>query len=59
MGVFKRFNNATSLSLDETPNVEEIKKAVWSCYPNKALGYDGFNIRYIKSMWDTVGNDIV
>ena len=37
------------------PTEEEIKEAVWSCDPSKALGSDGFN--FIRKSWEIVGAD--
>lgn len=38
---------------------DEITAAVWSCNPSKAPGYDGFNIKFIKYMWDIIGKDVI
>lgn len=38
---------------------EEIKYTVWSYNLNKALGYDDFNLKFIKEMWEAVGDDIL
>lgn len=36
----------------------EVKHAVLTCDPDRAAGYDGFNLRFIKEMWNTIGVDI-
>lgn len=36
---------------------EEIKKVVWDCDSNKVLGYDGFNMVFVKNMWEYIGDD--
>ncbi|CAK8571444.1 unnamed protein product [Lathyrus sativus] len=35
----------------------EVRKDVFSCDGNKCPGVDGFNIKFIKSCWDIVGQD--
>lgn len=57
-GVFKSFSQPTVSMLDEIQTPDEIKRVVWSCDPDKAPSYDGYNIRFIKPMWSTVGMDI-
>ncbi|GKU94281.1 hypothetical protein SLEP1_g7800 [Rubroshorea leprosula] len=37
----------------------EIKEAIWDCDPSKSPGPDGFNFRFIMSMWDVIKADIV
>lgn len=32
--------------------------ALRSCDPNKAPGYDGFNLK-LMTQWDTIGEDVV
>lgn len=58
-GVFKQFSHLTKESLECVPSPEEVKEVVWSCDPNKSPSYDGFNIKFIKEMWDVIGTDIV
>ena len=36
---------------------QEIKEALLSCDPSKAPGYDGFNLKCIRKMWSTIGED--
>lgn len=43
--------------LEIMPSREEIKRAVWSCESTKAPGYDGFNLGFVKRLWQTVGDD--
>lgn len=38
--------------------MEEIKKAVWDCSSDKAPGPDGFNFHMIKTLWDSMAEDI-
>lgn len=44
--------------MDDTPTELEIKQNVWSCDPDRALGYDGFNIIFVKEMWSSIGSYI-
>lgn len=41
------------------PSREEIKSAVWSCESSRAPGYDGFNMGFIKKMWNSIGDDFL
>lgn len=56
-GDFPKLSNSDVLSLEKLPSADEIKNAVWACESNKAPGYDGFNFGFIKSMWETIGED--
>ncbi|GKV53163.1 hypothetical protein SLEP1_g59701 [Rubroshorea leprosula] len=38
---------------------EEIKEAIWNCDSSKAPGPDGFNFRFVKTMWEDIKSDIV
>lgn len=40
------------------PDSEEIRATVWSCGSDKAPNHDGFNVKFIKETWDTVGKDV-
>lgn len=37
---------------------EEVKEAVWACGIDKAPGFDGYNFKSIREMWDILENDI-
>ena len=39
------------------PKVKEIKSAVWLCDSSKALGADGFNLKFIRRFWDSISNE--
>ena len=30
-----------------------------SCDPSKALGYDGYNMRFIRNMWEEIGLEVM
>ena len=34
---------------------EDIREAVWYCDPSKALGVDGYNLNFIRKLWDDIG----
>lgn len=36
---------------DELPDADKIRKAMLSCDPSKAPGYDVFNMKFIREMW--------
>lgn len=42
---------------EEISDEEEIKRVVWFCDFYKVPGYDGYNMGFIKNMWDTIGAD--
>lgn len=58
-GVFKRIDTVRASSLKARPTIEEIKVAFKWCRSDKSPGYDGFNIKFIKRMWDIIGTIIV
>lgn len=40
------------------PIKKEVLGVVWCCDSSKALGYDGFNIKFIKEMWNSIGQEV-
>lgn len=44
--------------LEALPTRIEVKDAVWACGIDKAPGFDGFNFKFIREMWDVLENDI-
>ena len=44
--------------LERIPSFDEVKQAVWSCGIDKAPGFDGYNFRFIREMWDTIKDEI-
>lgn len=59
MGVFKRLGSYKALELERLHDEEVIKEAVKSCESIKAPIYDGFNMRFVKQIWDNIGKDAV
>ena len=45
-------------NLETTPSREEVKKAVWACGIDKAPGFDGFNFKFIREMWEVIKDEI-
>ena len=43
--------------LEVSPSWEEIKEAMRLCDPTKALGSDGYNLNFIRKMWEEIGDD--
>ena len=44
--------------LEKIPSIEEVKQAVWACGIDKAPGFDGYNFKFIREMWDTIKEEI-
>ncbi|GKU90507.1 hypothetical protein SLEP1_g4496 [Rubroshorea leprosula] len=38
---------------------EDIQNAVWDCDSTKSPGLDGFNFRFIKTMWEEIKQDVI
>ena len=53
-----KITEARSEFLEATPSREEVKMAVWACSIDKAPGFDGFNFRFIREMWDVIKDEI-
>ena len=44
--------------LETIPSREEVKQAVWECGIDKAPGFNGFNFKYIREMWEAIKEEI-
>jgi reverse transcriptase-like protein/endonuclease/exonuclease/phosphatase family protein len=44
--------------LEAMPSREEVKEAVWACGVDKAPGFDGFNFKFIREMWEQIKEEI-
>ena len=53
-----KISAAQAESLEIIPSTEEVKQAVWACGVDKASGFDGYNFKFIREMWDTIKEDI-
>ena len=53
-----KISAAQAESLEIIPSTEEVKQAVWACGVDKAPGFDGYNFKFIREMWDTIKEDI-
>ncbi|GJU57971.1 RNA-directed DNA polymerase, eukaryota [Tanacetum coccineum] len=51
------FDQNAELESDVT--YEEIKRVVWECGTNKALGPDGFTFEFIRKYWKIIQQDVV
>lgn len=40
------------------PSRGEVKDAVWACGTDKAPGFDGYNFKFIREMWDVLENEV-
>ncbi|GKD29318.1 putative RNA-directed DNA polymerase [Tanacetum coccineum] len=54
---FKSISELQKCFLERPFEYDEIKKAVWSCGEDKAPGPDGFTFRFIKHLWNLIGDD--
>ena len=43
--------------LEVLPIASEIKEAIWACDPSKAPSSDGFNLDFVRQMWETIRVD--
>ena len=53
-----KLSEAQARNLESIPSTEEIEKAVWACGVDKAPGFDGFNFKFIREMWDEIKGEI-
>ena len=53
-----KISEAQARQLEILPSREEIKNAVWACGIDKAPGFDGFNFRFIREMWEVLKEEI-
>ena len=53
-----KISEAQARNLETVPSTEEIEKAVWACGVDKAPGFDGFNFKFIREMWDEIKEEI-
>lgn len=44
--------------LESLPTRREVKDVVWACGTDKAPGFNGFNFKFIRGMWDDLEVDI-
>ena len=44
--------------MESIPKREEVKNAVWACGTDKAPGFDGYNFKFIREMWDVIKEEI-
>ena len=49
-----KITEAQTIFLESTPSREEVKAAVWACGIDKAPGFDGFNFKFIREMWEEI-----
>ncbi|XP_015965353.1 uncharacterized protein LOC107489093 [Arachis duranensis] len=53
-GLVVQIGEEDAMALEVMPSAEEIREAVWDCESSKALGYDGYNMNFIKRCWDEI-----
>lgn len=58
MGNHAKVSEVQARALEILPSREEVKQAVWDCGIDKAPGFDGFNFKFIREMWEDIKEDI-
>ncbi|GKU93946.1 hypothetical protein SLEP1_g7495 [Rubroshorea leprosula] len=56
---FRQITQTDNELLITTFSEQEIKEAIWNCDPSKSPGPDGFNFRFIMTMWEVIKDDII
>ncbi|GKV09171.1 hypothetical protein SLEP1_g20713 [Rubroshorea leprosula] len=56
---FRQITQTDNELLTTTFSEQEIKEAIWNCDPSKSPGPDGFNFRFIMTMWEVIKADII
>lgn len=57
MGDHPTISDAQNRFLEGIPTLDEVKRVVWACSMDKAPGFDGFNFRFIREMWDVMQHE--
>nr|KAJ0197333.1 hypothetical protein LSAT_V11C700368880 [Lactuca sativa] len=57
--IFSMLSEAQVHFLQTPFSHDEIKRAVWDCGSDKALGPDGFSFGFLKEYWDLISDDLV
>ncbi|GKU99298.1 hypothetical protein SLEP1_g12166 [Rubroshorea leprosula] len=55
---FRQITKTDNEFLTTTFSKQEIKEAIWNCDPSKSPRPDGFNFKFIMTMWDVIKTDI-
>ena len=58
LGDHPKITEEQSNFLETYPSREEVKNAVWACGVDKSPGYDGYNFKFIREMWDMIKEEI-
>ncbi|GKV46811.1 hypothetical protein SLEP1_g53774 [Rubroshorea leprosula] len=56
---FKQISQTDNELLIAPFSKEEIRKVIWECDSSKAPGSNGFNFRFMKSMWDDIKTKVI
>lgn len=54
-----RISHVQNDSLNRSFEMEEVKSALFSMFPDKAFGPDGMNSDFYQHFWDLVGRDVI
>ena len=58
LGNHPRISAEQAIAREAYPSREEVKNAVWACGVDKAPGFDGYNFRFIREMWEVIKEEI-
>ncbi|GKV31782.1 hypothetical protein SLEP1_g40447 [Rubroshorea leprosula] len=56
---FKQISRTDNETLIAAFSEQEIKEAIWDCDSSKSPGPDGFNFRFVKTMWEVIKFDVI
>ncbi|GKU92519.1 hypothetical protein SLEP1_g6233 [Rubroshorea leprosula] len=56
---FKQISQTDNEILIAAFSEQEIKEAIWNCDSSKSPGPDGFNFRFVKTMWEVIKLDVI
>lgn len=57
--LFRKLSPSDAEFIEALISIAEIKNAIWSCGSEKALGSDGFTMKFFKKYWETIKDDVL
>ena len=58
LGNHPKISEDQAVSLETIPSREEVKRAVWACGIDKASGFDCFNFKFIRDIWEVIEDEL-
>lgn len=55
----RKISREDALNLERLSTLEEVKEAVWSGRVDKSPGYDGFNFRFFRELYDDIRSELL